>query len=99
MYYAHYHVTWVEPYDLWPEGAWSVYNITGDEIADCIVKDAAGKVAERHPWDGFLGMVSTIDQLGELLEAHKAWVAYANARLPLACKSFDYWARKRLPQY
>ena len=34
MYYAHYHVTWNVPNNVWPKGAWSVYNITGDEIAE-----------------------------------------------------------------
>ena len=90
MYYAHYHVTWNVPNNGWPKGAWSVYNITGDEIAARIVKVDHG-VTERHSWCGYLGMVDTTAKLGELLNRHKAWVAYANAQLPRACKSFDHW--------
>lgn len=93
-YYAHYHVTYDEPNDVWPRGAWSVYNITGDEIAARIVRDAKGKVVERHPWCGYIGMWTTLDAVQGVIERHKRWVDYANARLAAghhSVTSFDHW--------
>lgn len=101
MYYAHYHVDWMDPTDVWPNGAFGIYNITGDEIADRVVREKVnpagwyeGKVIARHPWCGFLGMVDSGEKMLALIERHKRWVAYANARLAAghgSVTAFDHW--------
>ena len=79
--YAHYHIQWCEPNDVWPKGGWSVYHITGDEIASRIKRDDKGKVVERHSWCGYVGMFTTMAQVADLIERHQKWTEYANGEL------------------
>jgi hypothetical protein len=39
-----YHITQFGPTDVWPNGGWSLYKITGDQIARMIVTDRGGQV-------------------------------------------------------
>jgi len=63
-----FHINWCAPNDVWPKGGWSVYQINGDEIASRIIRDAKGKVVERHPWNGYLGMATTWAELGDMIQ-------------------------------
>ena len=45
---------------LWPHGGWSVYRITGDDIARRVGFDADGKVIRRDGWPGYLGSFRTL---------------------------------------
>jgi len=63
-----FHIEWCQPNDVWPNGGWSVYQINGDEIAARIIKDERGRVVERHSWNGYLGMCSTWEGLGEMIQ-------------------------------
>lgn len=62
----------------WPNGAWSVYAITGDQIADRIVREKVnpsgyyeGKVIARHSWCGYLGMWEKLDDAVAAIAAHR----------------------------
>lgn len=61
-----FHLLYFPPNDVWSNGGWSLYKISGDEIAARIKKDAKGQIVERHPWCGFIGCFAT------LAEANKA---------------------------
>jgi hypothetical protein len=71
-----YHIQYCEPSDVWPRGGWSIYRITGDEIAKKIIWERyntdrgwpTGKVKFRHSWTGYLGMVETFAELQELID-------------------------------
>lgn len=74
-----FHIQWNDPLEPhWPKGAWSVYRITGDQIADRTVRASVnvkrghyeGDVIARHPWCGYVGMFET-------------WVEIAAAIKPL----------------
>jgi len=68
-----FHVQWCEPNDVWPRGGWSLYQISGDDIASRVVyekgKGRTHIVKERHPWCGYLGMVETLEELRVGIEA------------------------------
>lgn len=57
-----FHVRKETPNDVWPRGAWSLFRITGDEIARRIIY-ADGKVVRRDSWPGYVGMYETKEQL------------------------------------
>jgi hypothetical protein len=75
-----YHITREAPcLPHWPNGAWSVYQIDGDQIADRIVREEIvkpesgapyyrGDVIARHSWCGFLGMTETFDGVRAMIE-------------------------------
>ena len=59
----------------WPCGSWSVYEITGDQIADRIVREKVnpngyyeGLVIARHSWCGYLGTFETLPQVQAEIE-------------------------------
>jgi hypothetical protein len=80
MQYAQYHMTRNDPcLPHWPNGAWSVYAIDGDQIADRVVREKVnpkgwyeGKVIARHSWCGYLGMTETWEGVQKLIEDHQA---------------------------
>lgn len=69
-----YHLQYTPPnkaLEHWPQGHWSLYQITGDEIANRIVfkeivpEDQGpafykGPVIARHSWCGFVGCYHTL---------------------------------------
>ena len=55
----------------WPRGGWSLYQITGDEIADRIRRDGKGKVTERHSWCGYIGTFETLPEIMAAIEAKR----------------------------
>lgn len=75
-----YHVTFNDPIEPhWPRGGWSVYRITGDQIADRIVREKInpkgwyeGNVIARYSWCGYLGMTETFEGVAELITKDKA---------------------------
>ena len=62
-----FHIQWCEPNAAWPQGGWSLYQISGDNIAKRIVYDADGKLIRRDSWSGYLGMVTTLDELRDAI--------------------------------
>jgi hypothetical protein len=74
---GHYHITRDAPCEPhWPKGAWSVYQITGDQIADRIVKERVnpkgyyeGEIIARHSWCGYIGMYETLPEAMNAIEA------------------------------
>ena len=78
---ASYHITRNEPSKPhWPNGSWSVYRITGDQIADRIVRQRVnleggyyeGKIIARHSWCGYLGMTKSFDGVRQIIEQDQA---------------------------
>jgi len=68
--------TWVDP---WPNGYWALYQITGDEIADRVVRDELvkpergpayyrGEVIARHSWPGFVGGYDSLEEAAAEIE-------------------------------
>lgn len=68
-----YHIQWCPPNEHWPRGGWSVYQITGDQIASRIVRDAKGKVVERHSWCGYLGMADSFEGVQNMILADRKY--------------------------
>ncbi len=66
-----YHLQFFGPlkneYVDWPATAVSVYRITGDQIADRVVKNDKGEVTERHAWSGYLGCFNTPEEAIEAI--------------------------------
>jgi hypothetical protein len=85
---AQYHLAFDPPfkneYVDWSNGAWSVYRITGDQIANRIVFSEIvppdrgraayykGGIIARHSWCGYLGMFDTLEKAMKAIEADKA---------------------------
>ena len=59
----------VEPHR--PFGGWSVYRISGDEIAQRIEFDADGRVSARHGWCGYVGCFQTLDDAMTAIEGER----------------------------
>ncbi len=74
-----FHIQWSGPCEPhWPQGAWPVYQIDGDQIADRVVRERVnpkgyyeGKVIARHSWCGYLGMFKTLPEVMAAIEAAK----------------------------
>ena len=77
---AEYHIRHSGPcLPHWPRGEWSVYQITGDQIADRTVREKvvrhpngayySGEVIARHSWCGYLGMWETLAEAMAAIEA------------------------------
>lgn len=72
-----YHIQKDEPcLPHWPKGAWSLYQISGDQIADRTVREKInpkgyyeGGVIARHGWCGYIGMFETLPELMAAIEA------------------------------
>jgi hypothetical protein len=72
-----FHVDYFGPIECWPQGGWSVYQITGDEIADRVVREKidprgfyTGKVTHRHSWCGYIGTFTTLADAMAAIEQH-----------------------------
>lgn len=66
-----YHIQHFPPVGAWPVGGYSVYAISGDQIAERIVRDQ-GKVVRRDSWPGFLGTAATFEGVAEMISKHEA---------------------------
>jgi hypothetical protein len=74
MKHLSFHVTFSPPgpgEQNWPDGFWSVYAISGDDIAKRIKFDDAGKVIRRDSWSGHLGGGGSFEAVAKLIAAHK----------------------------
>jgi hypothetical protein len=81
---AEYHIQRDEPCEPnWPKGAWSVYQIDGNQIADRIVRESIvvpdngpayykGKVIARHSWCGYLGMFEKLEDAMQAIKDAEA---------------------------
>lgn len=112
MQHPHYHLQFFGPlkseYVDWPDGAVSVYHITGDEIADKIIRAEIvqharygayyrGDVIARHPWPGYLGCFKTMEEAAELIAEHRRYLKYANGELAAgksAYQVFESWRKE-----
>lgn len=63
----------------WPNGSWSVYQITGDQIAERVVRETVnpkgwyeGGVIARHSWCGYLGMKEKLADAMKIIEDAEA---------------------------
>lgn len=65
----HFHLTYSPPTPNWPRGTWSLYQITGDDIAARIIRDASGNITERWPWSGFIGCFETLAAVTAAIDA------------------------------
>lgn len=67
-----FHITQDTPIQPnWPNGAWSLYEITGAQIAERTIwtKDSGKyEIAERWPWPGYVGMFETFEQIVSKIE-------------------------------
>jgi hypothetical protein len=59
----------------WPQGSWSLYQISGDQIADRTVRERInpngyyeGSVIARHSWCGYIGMYVTLAEAMAAIE-------------------------------
>lgn len=90
---SEYHIQRNEPcLPHWPNGSWSVYRITGAEIADRTVRAEIvrpehggpayyrGDVIARHSWCGYLGMTETFEGMCDLIKADQVKEAEQAAR-------------------
>jgi hypothetical protein len=60
-----FHLQQFGPTKPWPNGGWSLSEITGEQIAERTIwtKDSGKyEVAERWPWPGFIGCFTTLDE-------------------------------------
>lgn len=68
-----FHIQYSSPFKTeyvdWPNGCWSLYQITGDEISQRIVREG-GKVVERHSWCGFVGCFHSMDDVSAAIKEH-----------------------------
>jgi hypothetical protein len=67
----------------WPDGSVSVYRITGDQIADRVVRDGlvkpeqgpayyGGDVIARHSWCGYVGSFKSLDEAAAAIAEDRA---------------------------
>lgn len=67
----------------WPDGAVTVYQITGSQIADREIRSEiikpergpayySGEVIARHSWCGYVGMFKTLPEAVAAIEKHRA---------------------------
>lgn len=60
-----FHLQKHAPNANWPDGAWSLYRITGEQIAERTRwerQDGKHVITERWPWFGYIGMFTTLQQ-------------------------------------
>ena len=77
---SEYHIRKEKPcLPHWPNGGWSAYQITGDQIADRVVREKInpkgwyeGGVIARHSWCGYIGMFETMAELLKAIEKEAA---------------------------
>lgn len=93
-----YHIDWFPGNEHWPNGAWSVFHINGDEIASRTVWERInpkgwyeGKVIARHSWSGYLGMFNTLEEVATVIEADRKKRHHDNEMLKV---SADLKSRK-----
>jgi hypothetical protein len=65
-----FHIQKFGPTNPWPNGGWSLYRITGEDIASRTVwerRDGKLEITERWPWPGFIGCFATLEQVVEAI--------------------------------
>jgi len=63
--YLAFHLSSFGPLPLWPEGGWSLYQITGAQIAERTRwerRDGEHVITERWPWPGYIGIYAKLDE-------------------------------------
>lgn len=56
-----FHLRFNEPSDVWPQGSWALYQITGDEIAKCVEFGPDGNAVRRDGWPGYIATFATVE--------------------------------------
>jgi hypothetical protein len=65
--YKQFHISAFPRTDCWPNGGFSLYEISGDEIAQR-VGFVDGRVERRDPWPGYVGTFSTMAQVASAID-------------------------------
>jgi hypothetical protein len=68
---ASFHITYTPPdqcHESWNNGMWALYAINGDEIAQRVKFDSAGKVTRRDSWPGYVGGYHSLADLMQAIE-------------------------------
>jgi hypothetical protein len=101
-----YHLNFFGPlkseYVDWPANSVSVYHISGEQIADRIIRAELvkhdryggyyrGEVIARHPWPGYLGCFKSLTDAAELITEHRAYVAFAEAERAAGKQAIVAW--------
>ncbi len=63
---SEFHIARFGPTKPWPEGGWSLYEITGAQIAERTIwtKDSGKyEIAERWPWPGYIALFNTLPEV------------------------------------
>lgn len=70
-----YHIAQFGATSAWPAGGWSLYEITGEQIAERTIWERRGdkyQISERWPWPGFVALYPTLEALLEEIRARSA---------------------------
>lgn len=64
-----FHLTRFDPCEPhWPQGGWSLYQITGDQIAQRVTFGKDGEAVRRDSWFGFLGCFATLQEATDAIK-------------------------------
>lgn len=66
-----YHLTKFPANNVWPNGGWSVYAISADEISMRIKRNDQNDVIERHAWSGFIGCFENLRHVSAAIAQHQ----------------------------
>lgn len=85
-----YHIDSFGPTKPWPKGGFSLYDITGDQIAERVVRAKVnmkgwyeGEVIARHPWPGYVGLFETLAEVMKAIEEREEAKRNAPANRPV----------------
>lgn len=63
MTHNDYHLSYFPPtLPHWPRGGWSLYHISGDEIAHRIEFGEDGRAVRRDSWPGYIAIFATLEE-------------------------------------
>lgn len=67
-----YHLSWFGPcLPHWPRGGWSLYHISGDQIAKRVQFGPDGEAIRRDSWCGYIGIFENIEDAAQEITKHK----------------------------
>jgi hypothetical protein len=70
-----FHLAQFGPTKPWPNGGWSLYRITGEDIASRTIwerKESGLEITERWPWPGFIACFTTLAEASAAMEKEMA---------------------------
>jgi hypothetical protein len=67
-----YHISFFGPCQPhWPKGGWSIYHITGDDIAKRVEFGEDNKAVRRDSWCGYMGIFETLPEAMAAIKANE----------------------------